>query len=59
MKQKIVIAEYISTGFNLVYDALSLGYEPILLDCCYVAEEQDAQALRADREKYSSVCRRV
>lgn len=51
MKQKIVIAEYISTGFNLVYDALSLGYEPVLLDCCYVAEEQDAQALRADREK--------
>lgn len=51
MKKKIVIAEYISTGFNLIYDVLSLGYEPVLLDGIYVGEDEDVALLRADREK--------
>jgi len=50
MKKRIVICEYISTGHNLVYDALSRGYEPVLLDCSYVAEEADAEDFRAARE---------
>ena len=50
MKKKIVICEYVSTGFNLVYDVLSRGYEPVLLDCSYVAEEADAADFRAGRE---------
>lgn len=41
MKKKIIIAEYISTGINYIYDILSLGYEPVLLDCNYVATEED------------------
>ena len=41
MKKKIVIAEYVSTGINLVYDVLSRGYEPVLLDCPYIAAEED------------------
>lgn len=49
MKKKIVICEYVSTGVNLVYDVLSRGYEPVLLDCSYVAEEADAAEFRAAR----------
>lgn len=50
MKKRIVIAEYVSTGYNMVYDVLSRGYEPVLLDCSYVAEEADAADFRAGRE---------
>lgn len=41
MKKKIVIAEYVSTGINFVYDVLSRGYEPVLLDCTYIASDED------------------
>ena len=41
MKKKIVIAEYVSTGINFVYDVLSRGYEPVLLDCPYIAADED------------------
>ena len=50
MKKRIVICEYVSTGYNYVYDIISRGYEPVLLDCAYVAEEADAEAFRAGRE---------
>lgn len=33
MKNRIVIAEYTSTGFNFVDDIISRGYEPVLLEC--------------------------
>lgn len=33
MKNRIVIAEYMSTGFNFVADIISRGYEPVLLEC--------------------------
>lgn len=49
MKKRIVICEYVSTGYNLVYDVLSRGYEPVLLDCAYVAEAADAADFRAGR----------
>lgn len=49
MSKKIVIAEYISTGINYVYDAISRGYEPVVIDCPYVGKEEDVAALRADR----------
>lgn len=49
MKKRIVICEYISTGYNYVYDVLSRGYEPVLLNCSYVAEEADAADFRAGR----------
>lgn len=41
MKKRIVIAEYVSTGINFIYDVLSRGYEPVLLDCAYIASEED------------------
>lgn len=50
MKKRIVIAEYVSTGYNMVYDVLSRGYEPVLLDCPYVAEPTDLEDFRAGRE---------
>ena len=40
MSKKIVIAEYISTGINYVYDAISRGYEPVVIDCPYVGKEE-------------------
>lgn len=49
MKKKIVIAEYVSTGINLIYDVLSRGYEPVLLDCAYVANEADLEYFRSAR----------
>ena len=49
MKKRIVICEYVSTGYNYVYDVLSRGYEPVLLDCAYVAEDADAADFRAGR----------
>ena len=50
MKKRIVIAEYVSTGYNMVYDVLSRGYEPVLLDCPYVAEQADLADFHAGRE---------
>jgi len=50
MKKKIVIAEYVSTGENFVYDVLSRGYEPILLDCTYIASDEDLEYFKGLRE---------
>ena len=50
MKKRIVIAEYVSTGYNMVYDVLSRGLEPVLLDCPYVAEPGDLADFHAGRD---------
>lgn len=49
MSKKIVIAEYISTGINYVYDAISRGYEPVVIDCAYVGRPHEIEELRAER----------
>ncbi|MBQ4431238.1 MAG: hypothetical protein IJP89_10265 [Synergistaceae bacterium] len=49
MKQKIVIAEYISTGINFIDDVASRGYEPVLLEGTYPETGPEVQVFRDAR----------
>lgn len=49
-RERIVICEYISTGANYVDDAISRGYEPVLVEAPYVGSEDDTALLREERE---------
>ena len=54
MRKKIVIAEYISTGKNLIDDVLSRGYEPVLLEGVYPAVSEDMKAIRDERDSINA-----
>ena len=49
-KERIAICEYISTGANYVDDAISRGYEPVLVEAPYVGSEEDLMPIREMRE---------
>ena len=51
MKGKIVICEYISTGFNYIEDVLARGFEPVLLEGHYPGTELEINFYREERKR--------
>ena len=49
MKKRIVVVECMSTGVNYIEDIIKRGYEPIVVEGCYVAPGDDAKYFRAER----------
>ena len=51
MKGKIVVCEYISTGFNYIEDILARDYEPVLLEGHYAGTEKEIDFYTQERER--------
>ena len=54
LKNKIVIAEYISSGKNFIDDIISRGYEPVLLEGNYPNISEEMNVLRAERDSINA-----
>lgn len=54
LRNKIVIAEYISSGKNLIDDVISRGYEPVLLEGSYPDISEEMKVFRAERDSINA-----
>ena len=55
MKGRIVICEYISTGFNYIEDILARDYEPVLLEGHYVGTDEEINYIKQERNRINGL----